>query len=62
MRALTPREEREFRDACSAIFAGVVASYKMEDEDVPEDMKVPPCELSPEDKYQLAVNLGIVRG
>jgi len=62
MRILTQWEKQDLADAQEAIFAGVIASQKLEDVEVPEDMEVPPCELSPEEQFHLAVNLGIVRG
>ena len=41
MRTLTLREKRALADAKEAIFAGVIASQKLEGVEVSEDMEVP---------------------
>ena len=60
MRTMTSQEKRALADAKEAIFAGVIASQKLEGVEVSEDMEVPEVALSPEDEFRLAQNLGII--
>jgi len=60
MRTLTTKEKDDLADAKEAIFAGVIASQKLEGVEVSEGMEVPQVALSPEDEFRLAQNLGII--
>lgn len=62
MRKLNLGENKMLDEALQNIWIGTMASQKIEGEDVPNDAERPQDNLNEEERYNLAVSLGVIQG